>query len=386
MLNFLIDKITKRSKANKRTGVGILAGLLGLFSNLALFIAKFFIGSLSGSVSIMADAINNLSDTASSIITLAGFKIAGKPADEGHPYGHERFEYISGFVISILVTYVGVRFLDSSFVKIIHPSSVLLSPIVYIVLVLSILLKFWQGFMYRKLSREIDSDTLKATAQDSINDVYTTIAVLISAIIEWLSGWRIDGYIGFLIALYIIYSGIKMLLGFINDLMGVRPPEAEVLAIRKHLDNYPNIIGYHDLLIHSYGPNSVFASVHIEVNQDWSLSHAHEVIDAIEYEVKEDVGVDLVCHLDPYPINDPDFKRIAPELKKTLKDIHPHLRFHDLRVDKTTTPETIYFDLVVPEELKKTENSHLQDIISQHFIAQNEPAKLNITFDRTYLL
>ncbi|MFC0276485.1 cation diffusion facilitator family transporter [Enterococcus devriesei] len=386
MLNFLIDKITKRSKANKRTGVGILAGLLGLFSNLALFIAKFFIGSLSGSVSIMADAINNLSDTASSVITLAGFKIAGKPADEGHPYGHERFEYISGFVISILVTYVGVRFLDSSFVKIIHPSSVLLSPIVYIVLVLSISLKFWQGFMYRKLSREIDSDTLRATAQDSINDVYTTIAVLISAIIEWLSGWRIDGYIGFLIALYIIYSGIKMLLGFINDLMGVRPPEAEVLAIRKHLDNYPNIIGYHDLLIHSYGPNSVFASVHIEVNQDWSLSHAHEVIDAIEYEVKEDVGVDLVCHLDPYPINDPDFKRIAPELKKTLKDIHPHLRFHDLRVDKTTTPETIYFDLVVPEELKKTENSHLQDIISQHFIAQNEPAKLNITFDRTYLL
>ncbi|MGO2891212.1 cation diffusion facilitator family transporter [Enterococcus devriesei] len=386
MLNFLIDKITKRSKANKRTGVGILAGLLGLFSNLALFIAKFFIGSLSGSVSIMADAINNLSDTASSVITLVGFKIAGKPADEGHPYGHERFEYISGFVISILVTYVGVRFLDSSFVKIIHPSSVLLSPIVYIVLVLSILLKFWQGFMYRKLSREIDSDTLKATAQDSINDVYTTIAVLISAIIEWLSGWRIDGYIGFLIALYIIYSGLKMLLGFINDLMGVRPPEAEVLAIRKHLDNYPNIIGYHDLLIHSYGPNSVFASVHIEVNQDWSLSHAHEVIDAIEYEVKEDVGVDLVCHLDPYPINDPDFKRIAPELKKTLKDIHPHLRFHDLRVDKTTTPETIYFDLVVPEELKKTENSHLQDIISQHFIAQNEPAKLNITFDRTYLL
>ncbi|MEG0628948.1 MAG: cation diffusion facilitator family transporter [Enterococcus sp.] len=386
MLNFLIDKITKRSKINKRTGVGILAGLLGLFSNLALFIAKFFIGSLSGSVSIMADAINNLSDTASSVITLAGFKIAGKPADEGHPYGHERFEYISGFVISILVTYVGVRFLDSSFIKIIHPSSVLLTPIVYIVLVLSILMKFWQGFMYRKLSREIDSDTLKATAQDSINDVYTTIAVLISAIIEWLSGWRIDGYIGFLIALYIIYSGIKMLLGFINDLMGVRPPEAEVLAIRKHLDNYPDIIGYHDLLIHSYGPNSVFASVHIEVNQDWSLSHAHEVIDAIEYEVKEDVGVDLVCHVDPYPINDPDFKRIAPELKKTLKDIHPHLRFHDLRVYKTTLPETIYFDLVVPEELKKTENAYLQDIISQHFITQNEPAKLHITFDRTYLL
>ena len=161
MLTFLINKITDRSKGNKRTSVGILAGILGLISNLALFLAKFFIGSLSGSVSIMADAMNNLSDTASSFITLAGFKIAGKPADEDHPYGHERFEYISGFVISILVTYVGFRFLDSSFVKILHPSSVLLSPIVYIVLVLSILMKFWQSFMYRRLSREISSDTLK---------------------------------------------------------------------------------------------------------------------------------------------------------------------------------------------------------------------------------
>ncbi|GAA2917533.1 cation diffusion facilitator family transporter [Enterococcus pseudoavium] len=386
MLTFLINKITERSKGNKRTSVGILAGILGLLSNLVLFIAKFFIGSLSGSVSIMADAMNNLSDTASSIITLAGFKIAGKPADEDHPYGHERFEYISGFVISILVTYVGVRFLDSSFVKILKPSSVLLSPIIYIVLILSILMKFWQSFMYRRLGREIDSDTLKATAQDSINDVYTTIAVLISAVIEWFSGWRIDGYIGFLIALYIIYSGIKMILGFINDLMGVRPPDTEVQAIRQHLDNYSDIIGYHDLLIHSYGPNSIFASVHIEVNQDWSLPHAHEVIDAIEYDVKENLGVDLVCHLDPYPLDDPDFKRVAPELKKILKNIDPHLRFHDLRVDKTTTPETIYFDLVVPAELKKVSNSELQDQISQRFITENSPAKLTITFDRTYLL
>ncbi|MDT2638496.1 cation diffusion facilitator family transporter [Enterococcus dongliensis] len=386
MLTFLINKITKRWKGNKRTSVGILGGILGLVSNLILFLAKFFISSLSGSVSIMADAMNNLSDTASSFITLAGFKIAGKPADEGHPYGHERFEYISGFVISILVTYVGVRFLDSSFIKILHPSSVLLSPIVYIVLILSILMKFWQSHMYRKLSHEIDSDTLKATAQDSINDVYTTIAVLISAIIEWISGWRIDGYIGFFIALYIIYSGIKMIMSFISDLMGGRPPETEVLAIRNHLENYPDIIGYHDLLIHSYGPNSIFASVHIEVDQDWSLSHAHEVIDAIEYEVKENLGVDLVCHLDPYPLDDPDFKRIAPELKKILKEIHPQLRFHDLRVDKGTTPETIYFDLVVPEELKKYTNTQLQDQISARFIAQNAPAKLMITFDRTYLL
>lgn len=386
MLTFLINKMIKRRKGNKRTNIGILAGILGLLSNLLLFLAKFLIGSVSGSVSIMADAMNNLSDTASSFITLAGFKIAGKPADKGHPYGHERFEYISGFVISILVIYVGVRFLDSSFLKILHPSSVMLSPLVYIVLVLSILMKFWQCYMYRRLSQVIDSATLKATAQDSINDVYTTVAVLISAMIEWLSGWRIDGFIGFMIALYIIYSGIKMILEFINDLLGGRAPEAEVLAIRHHLDQYTNIIGYHDLLIHSYGPNSIFASVHIEVNQEWSLPHAHDVIDAIEYDVKEHLGVDLVCHLDPYPLDDPEFKRVAPVLKKILQDIHPYLRFHDLRVDKTTTPETIYFDLVVPEDLKKIANSQLQDRISEEYIAQTAPAKLAITFDRTYLL
>lgn len=386
MLTFLINKMIKRRKGNKRTNIGILAGILGLLSNLLLFLAKFLIGSVSGSVSIMADAMNNLSDTASSFITLAGFKIAGKPADKGHPYGHERFEYISGFVISILVIYVGVRFLDSSFLKILHPSSVMLSPLVYIVLVLSILMKFWQSYMYRRLSQVIDSATLKATAQDSINDVYTTVAVLISAMIEWLSGWRIDGFIGFMIALYIIYSGIKMILEFINDLLGGRAPEAEVLAIRHHLDQYTNIIGYHDLLIHSYGPNSIFASVHIEVNQEWSLPHAHDVIDAIEYDVKEHLGVDLVCHLDPYPLDDPEFKRVAPVLKKILQDIHPYLRFHDLRVDKTTTPETIYFDLVVPEDLKKIANSQLQDRISEEYIAQTAPAKLAITFDRTYLL
>lgn len=386
MLTFLINKMIKRRKGNKRTNIGILAGFLGLLSNLLLFLAKFLIGSVSGSVSIMADAMNNLSDTASSFITLAGFKIAGKPADKGHPYGHERFEYISGFVISILVIYVGVRFLDSSFLKILHPSSVMLSPLVYIVLVLSILMKFWQSYMYRRLSQVIDSATLKATAQDSINDVYTTVAVLISAMIEWLSDWRIDGFIGFMIALYIIYSGIKMILEFINDLLGGRAPEAEVLAIRHHLDQYTNIIGYHDLLIHSYGPNSIFASVHIEVNQEWSLPHAHDVIDAIEYDVKEHLGVDLVCHLDPYPLDDPEFKRVAPVLKKILQDIHPYLRFHDLRVDKTTTPETIYFDLVVPEDLKKIANSQLQDRISEEYIAQTAPAKLAITFDRTYLL
>ncbi|MGM0216899.1 hypothetical protein IGI42_004495 [Enterococcus sp. AZ109] len=381
----LIDKIQKIFKSNERTAIGILAGSMGLLSNLLLFFAKLFIGTLSGSVSITADAMNNLSDTASSFITLAGFKIAGKPADKDHPYGHERFEYVSGFVVSILVTYVGIRFLDSSFVKILHPTSIQLSSIVYIVLTLSILMKFLQGSIYQRLGKRIHSNTLQATAQDSFNDVYTTIAVLFSAITEWITGWRIDGYVGLLIALYIIYTGVKMIKEFIDELMGVRAPEDEIGEIRAHLDKFPDIIGYHDLLIHSYGPNSVFASVHIEVNQDWSLSHAHNVIDTIEQEVKTNTGVDLVCHVDPYPLDDPDFKRVAPNLKQVLRDIHPQLRFHDLRIDNTIDPEVIYFDLVVPEGLKLS-NEELQELITKNYNKENISASMSIIFDRTYLL
>lgn len=385
MLNILIQKMTEKTKGNLRVAVGILAGILGLISNLILFLGKLFIGQISGSVSIMADAMNNLSDTASSIITLAGFQIAGKPADEEHPYGHERFEYISGFIVSVLITYVGVRFLDSSFDKILNPSSISLSWIVYVVLIFSILMKFWQGLMYRKMAKKINSNTLVATAQDSINDVYTTVAVLLSAIVEWLTHWRIDGYIGFAIALYIIYSGVKMIKEFIDELMGLRPPEEEIQAIKELLNNYPDIIGYHDLLIHSYGPNSIFASVHIEVNEDWSLPHAHEVIDSIEQAVKNDLGVDLVCHLDPYPIDDPDFKRVAPGLRKVLREIDPELKMHDLRIDTATTPETYHFDLVVPEKMKLSDIA-LQDLIAQRYLSDHDPATLKITFDRTYLL
>ncbi|WP_159721573.1 cation diffusion facilitator family transporter [Enterococcus sp. CSURQ0835] len=385
MLTFLIQQMKKKFPNQQRTGIGILAGLLGLLSNFLLFGAKMFIGSISGSVSIMADAMNNLSDTASSIITLAGFKVAGKPADEGHPYGHERFEYISGFVVSILITYVGVNFLETSFEKILNPVSVSLTPIVYVVLILSILMKFWQNRMYHRLGDAIESDTLHATAQDSLNDVYTTIAVLISALVEWLSGWRVDGYFGFLIALYIIYSGVKMIKEFVDELMGVRAPEKEISAIKERLNSYQTIIGYHDLLIHSYGPNSIFASVHIEVNEEWTLAHAHDVIDRIEQDIKKNLNVDLVCHLDPYPLDDQEFKRVAPGLRNVLREIHPELRMHDLRIDSTTVPETLHFDLVVPEKLKLSD-SELHDEIAARFIKEVIPAKLMITFDRTYLL
>ncbi len=234
----------------------------------------------------MADAINSLSDTASSILTLVGFKIAAKPADPEHPYGHERFEYISGLFVSIIITYVGFQFLETSIGKIIHPESLTLSPIIFIVLLFSIILKFVQGRMYVTIAQSIDSETLRATAKDSYNDVYTTLAVLLSAGIEWLMGWRIDGYVGFALAGYILLSGIMMLRDFVYELLGSRPTKEEILAMEKLLLSYENILGFHDLLVHNYGPSKKFASVHIEVDDSLDLNQAHKIMDIIKKTLK----------------------------------------------------------------------------------------------------
>jgi cation diffusion facilitator family transporter len=386
MLNYFIKKISEKNQAKSHTWLGIFAGCLGLVSNLLLFIAKMIIGVLSGSVSIQADAINNLSDTASSIMTLIGFKAASKPADKEHPYGHERFEYISGFVVSILVTYVGFQFLHSSIKKIINPELIKLSPIVFIVLILSIVIKIWQGAMYKKIAKEIKSNTLLATAQDSLNDVFTTVAVVVSAAVQWLTGWKIDGFIGLFLALYILFNGIQMIRSFIAELLGMRPDEAEITKIQEVLNSFTEIIGYHDLLIHSYGPHNTFASVHIEVDDQWSLNHAHLVIDRIEQTVKQELEIELVCHLDPYPLDDPDFQVMTPKLTAAFKAVDEDLRIHDIQVQRT--PDLlVHFDVVVPTQVKKTNQELTSLFLAQ---VQLDPVfdgwQFDITYDRNYLL
>ena len=254
------EKKIERRKLEKRTAFGAFAGRIGLVSNLFLFVSKFMIGLLSGSVSIMADAINSLSDTISSVLTLVGFYIAGKPADKEHPYGHERFEYISGMLVSLVITFIGFEFLTTSVDRILHPESIKVTPILFAVLALSIGIKIWQGLFYKKVSAKIDSQALVASAKDSFNDVYTTLAVLVSAFIEGVTGLRIDGYIGFLIAAYIIYSGLQLIREFINELMGMRPSQTEIDEMKNVLSKMETIVGYHDLLIHNYGPSQTFAS------------------------------------------------------------------------------------------------------------------------------
>ena len=378
-----MSKEQKTISGQERTKKGIIAGILGLITHILLFVAKFAIGLFSGSVSIMADAINSLSDTASSILTLVGFKIAAKPADQEHPFGHERFEYISGLFVSIIITYVGFQFLDASIRKIFRPEHLVLTPIVFLVLIFSILLKLLQGRMYTRFSKTIQSEALKATAKDSYNDVFTTLAVLVSAGIERFTGWRIDGYVGFVLAGYIIFSGIMMLRDFVYELLGSRPTAEEIKTMEKQLSSYKSILGFHDLLVHNYGPNKKFASVHIEVDDSLNLNEAHKIIDIIEKDFKKTLDVDLVCHLDPVAIHNEQYRKILKQLRQIIKELGEELRLHDLRIIRKG--KELQFDIVVPQNFKLPDDV-LEEKIRQAIEKKVGSFELDITFDHNYLL
>lgn len=350
-----------------------------------LFVSKFLIGLISGSVSIMADAMNNLSDTVSSVLTLVGFYISGKPADEEHPYGHERFEYISGMLVSLLITFVGFQFFMTSIDRIKNPQSITVTPVILIILVLSILIKVWQSVFYQRVAKKIDSNTLVATAKDSLNDVFTTIAVLVSATVEGVTGLKIDGIVGLVIACYIIFSGLQLIREFVNELMGLRPNQAAIDEMKLYLSSVSEIVGYHDLLIHQYGPSKMFASVHIEIDDRWDLTKAHETIDEIENKFKKQLGVELVCHIDPVNLHDQRQQFIHQELKKVIKGISDELKGHDIRLVDHGGKPRILFDLVVPNHFKGTDQE-LKIRLQEQVYRNIGDYIVEITFDHNYLL
>lgn len=382
----LAEKKYPNKKEGQRVFLGIIAGIIGLLSNVLLFGSKLLIGFVSGSVSIIADAINNLSDTISSVLTLVGFYIAGKPADEEHPYGHERFEYISGLLVSLLIIFVGCQFLLTSVDRIRQPQSVSITPVVLVVLLLSILLKYLQGFFYQKMATAVQSHTLLASAKDSFNDVYTTLAVFLSAFIEHFTQLQLDGYIGFLMACYIVGNGIFLIRGFVNELMGARPAQEEIDQMKAQLSAVEGIVGYHDLLIHQYGPHKMFASVHIEMDDQMHLNQAHQIIDTIEYTFEKKLGVSLVCHVDPINLHDATQQYIHQQIKQIIAAIDPNLKVHDIRVltHLKATP-MILFDLVIPDYLKQS-TSILTFQIQEQVYRLLGDYQVKITFDAHYLL
>lgn len=371
---------------SKRLKTGLLAGVVGLISNLILFIIKLLAGWLSGSVSIMTDAVNSLSDTASSVMTLLGFQIASKPADKEHPYGHQRFEYISGLIMSIIIIFVGLQFLRTSIVRIFNPSDLGFGSIIFILLIVSILIKFIQFFFYRAAATFIHSNTLRVAAQDSLNDIYTTLIVIASSLVEIIFGWQIDGYTGALLAIFIVYSGIQIIRDSMNDLLGIRPSPKELAEIIHHFEQFDEMmIGYHDLLVHNYGPNKTYASIHIEVDESWDLKRAHAITDKLEKHFKNELGIDLVCHLDPIAVQNENHTGIYRIVKRILNSYQLNLKFHDFKVDDLPTHQKITFDLVLPEKIT-TDTQLLLTIIKRDIFKEIGPCEVDITLDYHNLL
>ena len=352
MIEFLIRRFIPDWQQVQRTDVreryGTLAAAVGILSNIFLCIIKGLIGLFSGSIAVTADAVNNLSDAGSSVITLLAFKIAGKPADEEHPYGHARMEYISGMAVSFIIILLGLELIGSSFEKILHPEEVGVSALTYLVLIVSIAVKLWQGMFNRNLGKRISSEALQATAADSLNDVFSTGAVLLSTLVYQFTAVPIDGWVGMLVAIFITVSGVKLIMETGSPLLGQAPDPQMVRELEEKITAYDGVIGIHDLQVHNYGPGRVFATVHVEVPANRDILVSHDIIDNIEREVGHEMNLNLVIHMDPVVTDDERLNQLHAQVQQIVAGIDSNLSMHDFRAVFGPTHTNLVFDVVVP--------------------------------------
>ena len=352
MIEFLIRRFVPDWQQVQRTDVreryGTLAAAVGILSNIFLCIIKGLIGLFSGSIAVTADAVNNLSDAGSSVITLLAFKIAGKPADEEHPYGHARMEYISGMAVSFIIILLGLELMGSSFEKILHPEEVGVSALTYLVLIVSIAVKLWQGMFNRNLGKRISSEALQATAADSLNDVFSTGAVLLSTLVYQFTAIPIDGWVGMLVAIFITVSGVKLIMETGSPLLGQAPDPQMVRELEEKITAYDGVIGIHDLQVHNYGPGRVFATVHVEVPANRDILVSHDIIDNIEREVGPEMKLNLVIDMDPVVTDDERLNQLHAQVQQIVAGIDSNLSMHDFRAVFGPTHTNLVFDVVVP--------------------------------------
>ena len=340
-----------------RAAIGKLSGAVGIVCNLLLAAGKMTAGVLSGSVSITADALNNLSDAASSIVTLLGFKLAEKPADTHHPYGHARFEYLSGLAVAVLILFIGFELAKTSVSRIITPAAVEFSLVTLLVLAVSIAVKLWMFLFNRKLGKLIGSTALAATAADSRNDCLATGAVLAAAVIAHFTHWQIDGWMGLGVALFILYSGWNLARETISPLLGEAADPALRQLIVDYIEDCPKVLGYHDLMVHDYGPGQRFASIHVEMDQREDALVCHELIDDMERECLQSHGIHLVIHYDPVVTNDPELDRMRQLVLAILHVKDARLSIHDFRMVPGTGHTNLIFDVALPAELRGQEET-----------------------------
>ena len=388
MTKLLINLFVKNSDdikdKNVRKSYGNLGGLVGIACNLILFTIKLIAGILSGSIAITADAFNNLSDMGSSVVTLLGFKLASKSPDKDHPFGHGRMEYMSAFIVSVVIIVVGFELLTSSVEKIFNPEDIHVNAVTLVVLVLSIIVKFWLGIFNNKLGDIINSTALKATAKDSINDVVATSAVLLTSLISMAFGLNLDGYVGVLVAIFIMYGGFSTAKEMLSPLLGTQPEPELVSEIKSAVLENDAFVGMHDLIVHDYGPGRCFASLHVEVPDTVDVISCHEIIDACEKDVFEKTGVELVIHMDPIATECEKRNAIASILNEILPLIDNRLHYHDLRIVDGEKRVNIIFDIVKPYEVEMSDREMIDAI-------QDKLSEIDATFvcviniDREYL-
>ncbi len=385
-MNFLVRRFIKNYQdtkdANVRTNVGKLSGIVGIFSNLFLFVIKFVIGTIVHSVSIQADGVNNLTDAGSNIISILSFHLANKPADKDHPFGHERTETIASLFVGILILVLGFETAKESISKVIHPGSIDFRIASVIILLISIIVKFWMYAYNKKLSKTYDSSLLEATALDSISDVCGTTAVLVSTLLSPVLHFNLDGYMGIVVSGIILYGAYGLLRDMINSLIGEAPDPELVHNIVDRIMAHPAILGVHDMMLHNYGPNKIFASAHVEVDSSKDIFETHDHIDNIEREVKENMNIDLVLHMDPVKINDPETELYRAKVVEAIHQIDPKWGFHDFRIVSGPTHVNLVFDLVIPFE-EKYSQEEIEDMLLKH-IQSDKKIYFVLTIDHPY--
>lgn len=366
-----------------REKFGKFAGIVGIISNIILCGMKMVIGLISGSIAIIADSVNNLVDASSSIITLIGFKLAAQPEDEEHPYGHARIEYITGLAISMLIIFVGLQLLKSSFDKVLHPDPLEFDITIVIILVIAIAIKIWQSIFNISIGKHIKSVAILATGTDSRNDVIATSAVLVSILIGKAFNLQLDGYMGCLVALFIIWSGIQLIRETSSPLLGEAPDEDLVSAIAEKVKSFDGVIGIHDLVVHNYGPGRSFASMHIEVDSKSDIMESHDMIDRIEHTIMQELKIEFTAHMDPVEVDNPHISELYQVIKSIITPLEGVKGLHDLRIIPGNTHTNVIFDLVLENKCKLKEDeirsliqTRIQDINPSYFVA--------ITFDKGY--